>query len=110
VVDFVDFIRWNGHEYLSGSSDTGITEDDLGPVVGTSRCSFSEWNSRTGQMPPAATDGDTGFLPAGTPFHAVAGWRPECRLAAAHSGRLHVYLAQEPNAQYATPSTCALAR
>ncbi|WP_181780426.1 hypothetical protein [Pseudonocardia pini] len=106
VVDFVDFLRWGGREYVAGPGV--LADEDLGPAVGVSRCSFRELNDRTGQMTPAPVDGDTGFLPAGTPFFAVSGWAPECRIAAAHGGRLTEYLAQDPNAAHATPSACAL--
>ena len=108
IVDFVDFIRWGGREYLTSPTVPPASEEDLGPAVGVSRCSFRELNDSTRQMPPAATDGDTGFLPAGTEFFAVSGWAPECRLAARHDGRVWAYLAQDPNAAHATPSPCAL--
>jgi hypothetical protein len=109
IVDYADFIRWAGREYLASSSETGkITEANLGDVVGSSRCSLSELNARTRREPPMPTDGDTGFLPMGTPIYAVHGWATDCRLAATHGGQLRVYLAQEPGGTYSRPAACAL--
>jgi hypothetical protein len=106
IVDYVDFVRWGGREYVSAGPP--YEDVSLGPVVAVSRCSFRELNDRTGQMTPTPVDGDTGFLPAGTPILAVVGWAPECRLAARLDGAVHVYLAQQPGTEYATPAACAL--
>jgi hypothetical protein len=109
TIDHVDFIRWSGRQYLAGSFDAEqITDADLGQVAGSSRCSLSDLNARTGQEPPGPVDGDTGFLPAGTSVYAVRGWSAECRLAAAHGGELRVYLAPEQGGTHARPSACAL--
>jgi hypothetical protein len=109
IIDYVDFIRFDGREYLAGFTPTPpISQDDLGEVVTESRCSLSQLNVRTGMEPPDPTDGDTGFLTAGTAIHAVRGWPPACRLAAEHDGRLHVYLTQEDGADRARPADCAL--
>jgi hypothetical protein len=109
IIDYVDFIRFEGREYLAGFTPTPpIGRDDLGQVVTESRCSLSQLNARTGMQPPGPTDGDTGFLTAGTEIHAVRGWSPACRLAAEHDGRLHVYLAQEDGGDRTRPADCAL--
>jgi hypothetical protein len=92
IVDYVDFIQWAGRQYLSDG--TSLPESSLGPMVGVSRCSFSELNERTGQMTPDPGDGDTAFLAAGTPIFAVTGWSADCRLAARRDGRLLLYLSR----------------
>ena len=116
AVDYVDFVQAFGRQYLdsrvptdiSGSLRPGATRADLGRVVLRSRCSFSEFNDRTHKNPGEPHDGDTGFLPAGTPIYTVHGWSKHCRLAAEHDGRLHVYLALRAGTDHARPRYCAL--
>ncbi|WP_411285602.1 hypothetical protein, partial [Lapillicoccus sp.] len=81
---------------------------EVGAVQLRVRCSLNELNDRTHQMPPPARDGDAGFLPAGTPVHAVNGWSPLCRLAARLDGSWHVYLALDERATTAEPRPCAV--
>jgi hypothetical protein len=111
AIDYVDFVQAFGHQYVAGIFDRRaghITRADLGTVVLTSRCAFSAYNDRTHQSPGEPRDGDTGFLPPGTPIHAVDGWSPQCRLAAELDGTLHVYLATKDSATKVTPRNCAL--
>ncbi|WP_346277500.1 hypothetical protein [Pseudonocardia sp.] len=109
IIDYVDFIRLDGREYLTGFTPTPpISPADLGEVVAESLCSLSALNDRTRTDPGLPRDGDTGFLPPGTDIHAVRGWDPACRLAAEHDGELHVYLAQETGADRARPAACAV--
>lgn len=110
AVDYVDFIQAFGHQYVADFAGRVIpapARTDLGEVVLRSRCSFAALNDRTHKDPGEARDGDTAFLAAGTPIHAIKGWSTQCRLAAAHNGRLHVYLAMEDHAAVATPRPCA---
>jgi len=109
MVDYVDFVRANGVEYVArlGEEEAGVGPADIGAVQFHVRCSFSELNRRTQQMPPPARDGDAGFLPAGSPVHAVNGWSPSCRLAAQHDGSWHVYLALDGGASTAQPRPCS---
>jgi len=111
TVDYVDFVRTNGVEYVARLGEEGVAvgPSDIGEVHLTVRCSFSELNRRTQQMPPPARDGDTGFLPTGTAVHAVNGWSPSCRLVAQHDGSWHVYLALDERATTAQPKPCSLA-
>jgi hypothetical protein len=110
VIDYVDFIRLDGREYLAAFTPTpAISRADLGEVIAESRCSLSAVNERTGTDPGPSRDGDTGFLPSGTDIHAVRGWDPACRVAAERDGRLYVYLAQETGADHARPAACAAA-
>ena len=116
AIDYVDFIQAFGRQYvvstnatnISGSFDPKPTRRDLGRVVLRSTCSFSALNDRTHKSPGEPRDGDTGFLPPGTPIHALRGWSTQCRLAAEHDGHLHVYLAYRNGAKVATPRSCAL--
>jgi hypothetical protein len=83
AIDYVDFIRLDGREYLAVPTPTStISPPDLGEVVAVSRCSQSAFNERTGTDPGLPRDGDSGFLLPGTGIYAVRGWKPACRLAA----------------------------
>ena len=110
AVDYVDFIRAFGLDYLAGFARRPITvhRSDLGRVVLRSRCSLSALNDRTHKAPGPARDGDTAFLKPGTPIYAIKGWPIRCRLAARWSREFRVYLAQAPNSRHATPKPCAL--
>ncbi|GAA3040838.1 hypothetical protein GCM10010464_00530 [Pseudonocardia yunnanensis] len=106
MVDYVDFIVIGTTTYLS-SRDV-VERSDLGEVVMRSRCSFRELNDRTGRMTPPAQNGDTGFLPPGTPVYAVRGWPIACRVAAENDGRLQFYLAQQSGGDRSRPVDCAV--
>jgi hypothetical protein len=113
AIDYVDFVQHGGRQYLADQYLAGLDADaveraDLDEEVTRSRCSFSQYNERTGQDPGPPRNGDTGFLPPGTPIHAVRGWAPECRLAAEHGGELRVYVALDPTTETATPDPCAV--
>ena len=112
AVDYVDFVQAFGHDYVADLMGHGVraTHADLGQIVLRSRCSFSALNDRTGKDPGKARDGDTAFLPPGTPVYALKGWSPECRLAAEHDGRVHVYLAMDDRSVEAKARACALKR
>jgi hypothetical protein len=108
TIDYVDFIRFAGRDYLSGIVTTApINRTQLGELITRSRCAFSELNNRTGKDPGPPRDGDTAFLAAGTPIYAVRGWAPACRLAAERDGRVFVYLATDPAASTARRARCA---
>ena len=107
TIDYVDFIRFGGREYLSGILTAApINRTQLGELITRSRCAFSELNNRTGKDPGPPRDGDTAFLAAGTPIYAVRGWAPACRLAAERDGQVFVYLATDPAASPARPARC----
>jgi hypothetical protein len=113
AVDYVDFVQVSGRQYianLGGRQVPPVKRQDLGRVVTRSRCSLSALNDATHRAPGAARDGDSGFLPPGTPVYAVHGWSTRCRLAAEHDGRLNVYLAYRSGGRVATPMRCALSR
>jgi hypothetical protein len=109
IVDYVDFVQAFGRQYVAGLRGTGpATKADLGRVVLRSRCSFSAFNDRTHANPGEPRDGDTAFLPPGTPIHALRGWPARCRLAAEHDGRVVVYLAYREHTKHARPVPCAV--
>ncbi len=111
-VDYVDFVEANGIQYIAadnlGLSPVTVAAADIGEVQFRVRWSLSELNQQTQQMPPSPRDGDAGFLPAGTPIHAVNGWSPSCRLAAQRDGTWHAYLASDEHSATARPKPCAV--
>ena len=113
AIDYVDFVQAFGRQYVAGLPEhgtSGLTRDDLGRVVLRSRCSFSALNDRTHRNPGPPRDGDTGFLPTGTPIYAIDGWSPQCRLAAERDGELRSYLAYRKGDNSVQPRPCALNR
>jgi len=112
AVDYVDFVQALGNNYVAdlGGHSIRATRADLAQVVLHSQCSFSALNDRTHKDPGKARDGDTAFLPPGTPIYALKGWSQACRLAAEHDGRVHVYLAMDDRAATAKARACALRR
>ena len=110
AVTYVDFVQANGRQYVAdlGGARLTVGAADLGAVQFLVRCSLSELNERTHQMPPDPRDGDAASLPAGTPVHAVNGWSPLCRLTAEHDGSWRVYLALDEAATPAQPKPCAV--
>lgn len=109
AVDYVDFVVFGRTTYLAGLQPVpAVTETELDEIVMTSRCSYRELNDRTRRETPKPSNGDTAYLPPGTPVYAIRGWSPSCRLAAAHNGELHVYLAQQDGGTHARPAACAV--
>lgn len=100
IIDWVDFVRFNGISYLAGypaAGERSLTGADLGEPFATVRFMLSE-NVRDPEY--RIQDGDAAFLPAGTPVYAVKGYRPEFRLAARRDGRIVLYEADtNPNAK-----------
>ncbi len=94
MIDWVSFIRFGGitydenHYAASGKLGRALTERDLGPEVARVAFKLSDNVTEPGYRPK---DGDAAFLEAGTPMHAVAGYRPEFRLAARQGDRLILF-------------------
>lgn len=110
-IDYIDFIQAFGRQYDAGyvgSHPIRVRRSHLGAIVLRSTCSLSALNDRTGATPGAPRDGNTAFLPVGTPIYAIHGWPTDCRLAARSAGRLTAYLAQRKHTRYAKPRACAL--
>ena len=91
IIDYVDFVRWDGIEYLTRFPAVGreLTEADLGAEVFRVRQTLSQ--TRQHDATYEAGDGDAAFVPVGEPVYAVSGYAPWYRLAAHHSGRLVLY-------------------
>ena len=110
AIDYVDFVRYDGRDYLSGLDDAShhpVSVSQLGRELFRVRCSLAALNDRTGKQPVERRDGDAAFVPAGTPVYTVRGWSPRCRLAARHNGRLYLYLAYRNGGERAVPVRCA---
>ena len=114
AIDYIDFIQAFGRQYdagYNGARPMRVHKSQLGPVVLRSTCSLSALNDRTGATPGAPRDGNTAFLPVGTPIYAIHGWPTSCRLAARSArGQLQAYLAMRKHTRHATPRACALRR
>ena len=93
MVDWVDFVRLHGIEYIAGLDGNvpAVASDQLGSVVGRVECRLSGLKFQA--EPGPAVDGDAAFLDAGTQMHSIRGYEPSCRLAAPIGGVNRVYLA-----------------
>lgn len=112
IIDYIDFIQAFDRQYDAGYANghaIRVHRSQRGRIVLRSTCSFSQLNDRTHRAPGAARDGNTGFLPVGTPIYSIKGWPVECRLTA-HSatGKLTAYLAMRKHTRLAKPRACAL--
>ncbi|WP_270889971.1 hypothetical protein [Pedococcus sp. 5OH_020] len=109
MVDWVDFVQLHGVQYIAGMDGQvpPVSAATLGPVVGHVQCQLSLLKFQ--QTPGPAVDGDAGFLAAGTPVRAIAGFEPTCRLAARIDGQYRVYLAHHDAAGVSRAVSCARA-
>lgn len=89
TIDYVDFIRLGGREYLATNTllkplpmPSGMPWP--GPQVGIVSCTLSETKPGPQYRP---RDGDAGLLPSGTKLYAVYGYSTSFRLAAYVEGR-----------------------
>jgi len=88
LIDWVDFVRLNGIEYVAGSSSGSMTSNQLGAMVATVHCRMEGSVLDPGYRPK---DGDAAFLNPGTPLYAVTGYKRSFRLAAWQNGRLTLF-------------------
>ncbi len=81
IIDWVDFIRFQGITYLAVYSRVGrrLQESDLGPVFAAVRFKLS---GNVNDPSYRSKDGDAAFLDPGTPVYAVQGYSTQFRLAA----------------------------
>jgi hypothetical protein len=72
IVDYVDFVRIGGREYIAGRGGPvrTVPRARLGRKLGTVRCELSAIRPDPYYHP---VDGDAGYLPAGTPVYEVSG-------------------------------------
>src|SRR6266516_1410825 len=70
MVDYVDFVRVGGWEYLAGLPDRYLTvsRDALREKVAVVRCTLAAIQPGPRYQPE---DGDASWLPAGTPVYAI---------------------------------------
>ena len=88
IIDWVDFIHFDGIEYLRATRSVTIDETGIGPQFSTVQFNVSENVTDPSYRPK---DGDAARLDAGTPVYEVRGYAPEFRLAARSDGRLLLY-------------------
>ena len=108
IMDWVNFIRFGGHEYLSKArwgEDDQVEESRLGEVL--YRVAFHvDANLVPGDYRPR--DGDAAFLPPGTAIHSVDGYSPSEALAAVVDGE--VWLFKRSVASPSTPTPVVVPR
>ncbi|SRR6266536_3417983 len=87
----LDFVTFDGIDYLRWTEEPGRTlvRADLGSEFATVECSYGE--DRAGC--PFGRDAAAAFMPAGTRFYAVRGYRTDFRLAAVWNDRVFLYQA-----------------
>jgi hypothetical protein len=97
-IDYVDFIRAGGLDYMAAwGPGRPLTDADLGPVQFHVRTMLSGAGKGPSYRP---VDGDAAFVPSGQPVYAVRGYATTFRLAARHDGRLVLYeLSDNPRAR-----------
>ncbi len=88
--DYVDFVKWNGIDYIASFSSAGraITDTDLGSEHFRVKQTLMTAGRGIGYQ---IQDGDAAFVPTGAPVHVLRGYAPTFRLAARHDGRLVLY-------------------
>jgi hypothetical protein len=109
MVDWVDFVRLSGTEYIAGLDGqvAPVAPAQLGAVVGRVRCQLSALTFS--EMPGPNVDGDAAFLRIGTEVHAIDGFEPSCRVAARIDGANRVYLAHHNVGGYSKALPCVKA-
>lgn len=106
MVDWVDFVRLDGVEYLAGVDGVApVSSAQTGPVVGRVRCQLSALKFT--RRPGPAVDGDAAFLPIGTELRAVAGYSTSCRITATVDGVDKVYVAHRDVGGSSNPAPCS---
>lgn len=88
MIDWVNFVRLNGIEYVGASSSGSLASNRLGAVVATVHCRMEGSVLDPGYQPK---DGDAAFLNPGTSLYAVKGYKRSFRLAALQDGRLTLF-------------------
>jgi hypothetical protein len=106
IVDYIDFIQAFDQQY--DVSAIPVHKHQLGRIVLRWTCSLSALFDRSHQVAGKPREGNTAFLPVGTPIYAIDGWPARCRLAARLGGKLQTYLAMRAHTKHAKPRACAL--
>jgi hypothetical protein len=90
VIDWVNFIHFNGITYLTSPTKPGrsVKESDLGPVFATVRFKL-EGNVQDPNY--QSKDGDAAFLDVGTKIYSMKGYSPTFRLIAQENNALTLY-------------------
>src|SRR5258706_15359790 len=82
----LDFVTFDGIDYLRWTEEPGrpLGRDDLGAEFATVECSYGEDRA----VCAFGRDAAAAFMPAGTRFYAVRGYRTDFRLAAVWRDRV----------------------
>jgi hypothetical protein len=100
IIDWVDFIKFNGITYLASFDHTGrpLQESDLGPIFASVQFRL---DGNVHDPDYHSQDGDAAFLDAGTPVYMVRGYKPQFRLAAHRDGSIVLFEADtNPKARH----------
>jgi len=101
-VDWIDFVQFNGIQYIAvgyfgGASGRDLVDADLGSEFARVK---NKCAGTTLFEPKCSRDGDAAYLEVGTLVYIVKGYNPEFRLAAYRGDRLVLYEADtNPKAQ-----------
>ena len=79
AIDYVDFVQVGDHQYLRAEPLVVVPASDLGEPVGTVKRELSTEDVSPDHHPQ---NGESGYLPPGTPLDAVRGYSPDERIAA----------------------------
>jgi len=88
VIDWVDFVRFDGISYAADRPGQQLSEADLGPELFRVRRTLANEVTDPGYR---EQDGDAAFLPRGTPVYAMDGYDPTFRLASRREGAIVLY-------------------
>lgn len=100
IIDWVDFIKFDGITYLANRNETPppLAANNLGRVFATVQFKL---DGNVDDPDYQARDGDAAFLEAGTPVYTVKGYAPHFRLAINQHGSIVLYQADtNPNATH----------
>jgi hypothetical protein len=104
MVEWVDFVRLGGVQYVAGlGAAPSVSPEQVGRVVGTVQCRLSALAFT--EQPGQPVDGDAAFLPVGTEVRSVVGWPSECRVTARVDGAYRLYVASGEAGPQAMPGS-----
>ena len=101
-IDWSDFIRFGGTEYLPWHIDKEppLQDEDLGPEFGRVEFKYDGIVTDPFYKSNNRKDGDAAYLEIGTPVYIVDGYKPEFILAARRNGQLSLYMSDShPDAE-----------
>jgi hypothetical protein len=90
IIDWVDFVQWNGITYLAatGPASAGATQPELGAPLATTKRKLEGNESDPSHK---IQDGEAAFLEAGTAIYSVNGYRSAFRIGVKKAGAVAIY-------------------